>query len=58
MSGSTSFRLPNPPTDYNQGFFMRLINALELDKKVAFFAASTASRNLSEESQKMTWFMS
>ena len=58
MSGSTAFRLPSPPANYNQGFFSRLINALELDKKVMFFAASTATRNLSEESQKMSWFMS
>tara|TARA_R100000995_G_C3476250_1_gene121128 strand:+ start:1167 stop:1343 length:177 start_codon:yes stop_codon:yes gene_type:complete len=58
MSGSTTFRLPSPPTNYSQGFFSRLINALELDKKVMFFAASTATRNLSEESQKMSWFMS
>ena len=58
MSVSTTFRLPSPPTYYSQGFFSRLINALELDKKVMFFAASTATRNLSEESQKMSWFMS
>jgi len=58
MSGSTTFRLPSPPTNYNQGFYSRLVNALELDKKVMFFAASTATRKLSEESQKMSWFMS
>jgi len=58
MSGTTAFRLPQPPENYSQGFFSRLINALELDKRIIFFAATTASRNLSEESQKITWFMS
>ena len=58
MSGTTTFRLPEPPTNYNKGFFSRLINALELDKRIMFFAATTATRNLSEESQKMSWFMS
>tara|TARA_R110002020_G_scaffold20151_3_gene69010 strand:+ start:3585 stop:3761 length:177 start_codon:yes stop_codon:yes gene_type:complete len=58
MSTPATFRLPKPPSNYNEGFMNRLINALELDKKVLFFAASTATKNLSDEAQSVSWFMS
>jgi hypothetical protein len=58
MATPVSFRLPSPPDQYNLGFMTRLINALELDKRTSFFAASKATNNLSNETKLMNWFMS
>jgi|TARA_R100000234_G_scaffold103758_1_gene73333 hypothetical protein len=58
MSGvGGHLRLPNPGPDYDQGYFARLINTLELDKQITYFAADSALNNVVEQAEATAWFM-
>lgn len=59
MSGvGGHLRLPNPPTEYQQGYMARLTNTLELDKQMTYFAADNALNNVLDISEATAWFFS
>tara|TARA_R110000824_G_scaffold3635_1_gene17178 strand:+ start:3163 stop:3342 length:180 start_codon:yes stop_codon:yes gene_type:complete len=58
MSGvGGHLRLPNPPSDYEQGYMARLINTLEIDKQITYFAADSALNNVVQHAEATAWFM-
>ena len=57
MSGVGQLRLPNPPSEYDQGYMARLMNTLELDKQTTLFSADSALDNTKQQAEATAWFM-
>jgi len=51
-------RFPSPPDDYENGYFNRLVNTLELLQRTNFFAVSSGIDSSAEQAEATAWFIS
>jgi|TARA_Y100001938_G_C7993426_1_gene380743 hypothetical protein len=50
-------RLPNPPSEYSEGYMARLINTLELLQQTNYFATSVGLESAKEDAEATAWFL-